>query len=173
VSALGVHDDVALDYWLAADNLGADFFRDLNHLNARVDLTSLMGSDAAVMLQALGLVRELAGDASTLPHDERRGRGSTSSACATRSSRPSSPLLRKAQQQLFQNPTTNGLVTQATPETVGTTSPTRSDPRRGGVTVADDGRAHMPAVAAAKTISTISCARLRRVSSLRMPAVHK
>jgi protein-tyrosine phosphatase len=66
LSALGVHDDdVARDYSLTADNLGADFFRDLNHHNARVDLTSLMGSDAAVMLQALGLVRELAGDAST------------------------------------------------------------------------------------------------------------
>jgi protein-tyrosine phosphatase len=66
LSALGVADeDVARDYALTAENLGPEFFRDLNQHNARVDLTSLTGSDAARMLQALRLVRDLAGDART------------------------------------------------------------------------------------------------------------
>jgi len=68
LSAVGVADEnVAGDYALTAENLGQEFFRDLNlnHHNARVDLTSLMGADATLMLRVLGLVRDLAGDART------------------------------------------------------------------------------------------------------------
>lgn len=63
LSALGVSDDdVARDYALTAENLGHEFFRDLNQHNARVDLTSLVGADAHLMLRVLSLARELAGD---------------------------------------------------------------------------------------------------------------
>ncbi|RHW28119.1 tyrosine-protein phosphatase [Nocardioides immobilis] len=66
LSALGVADsDVAADYAATADNLTPAFFAYLNadgH-NARVDLTSLTGSDVGEMLRVLALVREVAGDA--------------------------------------------------------------------------------------------------------------
>lgn len=63
LSALGVSDDdVARDYALTAENLGHEFFRDLNQHNARVDLTSLVGADAHLMLRVLSLAREIAGD---------------------------------------------------------------------------------------------------------------
>lgn len=63
LSALGVSDeDVARDYALTAENLGHEFFRDLNQHNARVDLTSLAGADAHMMLRVLSMAREIAGD---------------------------------------------------------------------------------------------------------------
>jgi len=63
LSALGVpDDDVARDYALTAENLGASFFQNLNQHNVRVDLTSLMGADAAAMLRVLSLAREIGGD---------------------------------------------------------------------------------------------------------------
>jgi len=63
LSALGVSDDdVARDYSLTAANLGHEFFRDVNTHNARVDLTSLMGADEALMLHVLSMAREIAGD---------------------------------------------------------------------------------------------------------------
>jgi len=63
LSALGVPDqDVARDYARTAENLGASFFQNLNQHNVRVDLTSLMGADAAAMLRVLTLVREVGGD---------------------------------------------------------------------------------------------------------------
>jgi protein-tyrosine phosphatase len=66
LSALGVDDvDVARDYARTTVNLTADFFDGLKHHNTRVDLTSLLGSDAAEMLRLLDLVRDQAGDART------------------------------------------------------------------------------------------------------------
>ena len=84
LSALGVpDDDIARDYAVTAENLGTSFFKDLNQHNVRVDLTSLTGADATVMLQLLGLVRSIAGDAHSYltshgvtPEDLDRLRGS-------------------------------------------------------------------------------------------------
>ena len=66
LSAIGVSDaDVARDYAVTAENLTTGFFADLNEdaHNARVDLTSLLDSDAEEMLRLLELVREVSGGA--------------------------------------------------------------------------------------------------------------